>query len=93
LLHQERSTPETPLEEVLMSLSPRVLCVVPSLLLLTAAAPAFAKPTDQHSLPSRATARVEHIAVVMLENRSFDHLLGWLPTADARQTALSYPDE
>ena len=64
-----------------------------SLLLLTAAPPAFAKSKDQQSLPPRATARIEHIVVVMLENRSFNHLRGWLPTADARQTALSYPDE
>ncbi len=28
----------------------------------------------------------------MLENRSFDHLLGWLPGADGRQGGLAYPD-
>jgi len=28
----------------------------------------------------------------MMENRSFDHLLGWLPTADGRQAGLSYED-
>ncbi len=28
----------------------------------------------------------------MLENRSFDHLLGWLPGADGRQAGLTYPD-
>jgi phospholipase C len=32
------------------------------------------------------------VVVVMLENRSFDHLLGWLPGADGRQGGLSYPD-
>ena len=76
-----------------MLLSQRVLCVVSSLHIFTAATPAFAKPKDQHSLPPRAAARIEHIVVVMMENRSFDHLLGWFPTADARQTAFSYPDE
>jgi phospholipase C len=35
---------------------------------------------------------IEHIVVVMMENRSFDHLLGWLPGADGRQAGLSYPD-
>jgi phospholipase C len=30
--------------------------------------------------------------VVMMENRSFDHLLGWLPGADGRQAGLSYID-
>jgi phospholipase C len=28
---------------------------------------------------------VEHIVIVMMENRSFDHFLGWLPGADGRQ--------
>src|SRR5215467_2917728 len=27
---------------------------------------------------------VEHVVVLMLENRSFDHFLGWLPGADGR---------
>jgi phospholipase C len=29
----------------------------------------------------------------MMENRSFDHVLGWLPNADGRQAGLSYLDE
>jgi phospholipase C len=35
---------------------------------------------------------IEHIIVVMMENRSFDHFLGWLPGADGRQAGLSYLD-
>ena len=35
---------------------------------------------------------IEHIVVVMMENRSFDHLLGWLPNADGRQGGLAYVD-
>jgi phospholipase C len=31
-----------------------------------------------------AAAGYDHVVVVMLENRSFDHLLGWLPGADGR---------
>jgi phospholipase C len=27
---------------------------------------------------------IEHVVVLMMENRSFDHLLGWLPGADGR---------
>jgi phospholipase C len=29
----------------------------------------------------------------MMENRSFDHVLGWLPGADGRQGGLSYVDK
>jgi phospholipase C len=35
---------------------------------------------------------IEHIVVVMMENRSFDHLLGWLPNARGRQARLTYLD-
>ena len=29
----------------------------------------------------------------MMENRSFDHFLGWLPNADGKQAGLSYADQ
>jgi len=35
---------------------------------------------------------LKHIIVVMMENRSFDHFLGWLPGADGMQQGLMYPD-
>ena len=35
---------------------------------------------------------IDHVVVVMMENRSFDHFLGWLPGADGRQEGLSYLD-
>src|SRR5436309_4731674 len=35
---------------------------------------------------------VEHIVVVTMENRSFDHFLGWLPNADGKQAGLTYVD-
>jgi len=34
---------------------------------------------------------IEHVIVVMMENRSFDHLLGWLPHANGKQAGLTYP--
>jgi phospholipase C len=34
---------------------------------------------------------VQHVIVVMMENRSFDHFLGWLPGADGKQAGLTYP--
>ncbi|HKQ60481.1 MAG TPA: alkaline phosphatase family protein [Candidatus Polarisedimenticolaceae bacterium] len=39
-----------------------------------------------------ARKQFQHLVVVMMENRSFDHLLGWHPTADAMQEGLAYPD-
>ena len=43
-------------------------------------------------LPAPARSGLDHVIVVMMENRSFDHLLGWLPGADGKQAGLSYTD-
>jgi phospholipase C len=48
--------------------------------------------TTPAPLPPPATSGIDHIVVVMMENRSFDHFLGWLPGADGRQAGLSYRD-
>jgi phospholipase C len=44
------------------------------------------------TLPSPDAAGFEHVVVVMMENRSFDHFFGWLPGANGRQAGLSYKD-
>jgi phospholipase C len=44
------------------------------------------------ALPPPAKSGIEHVIVVMMENRSFDHFLGWLPHADGKQAGLSYAD-
>jgi phospholipase C len=44
------------------------------------------------SLPRPAEAPFDTVVVLMMENRSFDHVLGWLPGADGRQQGLSYAD-
>jgi len=49
------------------------------------------KPLDS-VLPRPEASGIEHIVVVMMENRSFDHILGWMPNANGRQAGLSYPD-
>jgi phospholipase C len=36
---------------------------------------------------------IEHVVVVMMENRSFDHMMGWVPGADGEQAGLAFPDE
>ncbi len=42
------------------------------------------------SLPSPENSGIEHIVVLTMENRSFDHFLGWLPNADGKQAGLTY---
>ncbi len=44
------------------------------------------------SLPPPDAAGFEHVVVVMMENRSFDHFFGWLPDANGQQAGLSYKD-
>jgi phospholipase C len=44
-------------------------------------------------LPKPQESGIEHIVVVMMENRSFDHFMGWLPGADGPPAGLSYSDE
>jgi len=44
------------------------------------------------ALPAPAASGIDHIVVVMMENRSFDHFLGWLPGADGKQAGLTYVD-
>jgi len=44
------------------------------------------------ALPPPARSGIDHIVVVMMENRSFDHFTGWLPGADGKQAGLTYLD-
>lgn len=47
----------------------------------------------ERALPADPTrSGLDHVIVVMMENRSFDHFLGWLPEADGRQAGLAYTD-
>jgi phospholipase C len=52
---------------------------------------AMAAPRNK-ALPAPHKSGIEHVIVLMMENRSFDHFLGWLPGADGRQAGLSYTD-
>ena len=61
---------------------------------LTGASAGLAMTGTQLFSPRSALARparfprgsngVEHVVILMMENRSFDHFLGWLPEADGR---------
>ena len=44
-------------------------------------------------LPAPKNLPVDTIVVLMMENRSFDHYLGWLPGADGRQAGLTFTDK
>ena len=49
--------------------------------------------SDSPEVPSVVTPSLDHTIIVTMENRSFDHLLGWLPGADGRQAGLSFLDK
>ena len=48
--------------------------------------------SQEIALPSPDASGIQHIIVLMMENRSFDHMLGWLDGADGRQRGLRYRD-
>ncbi len=53
---------------------------------------ALLAPKLARALKSPRDSGIEHVVVLMMENRSFDHFLGWLPNADGRQAGLTYID-
>jgi phospholipase C len=44
-------------------------------------------------LPKPEDAPFDTVVVLMMENRSFDHMLGWFPGANGKQEGLSYVDQ
>jgi phospholipase C len=57
----------------------------------TVGAAALGRPLASLARPA-TRPQFDHVVVVMMENRSFDHFLGWVPGADGRQAGLRYPD-
>ncbi|MBA2504395.1 MAG: phospholipase [Thermoleophilaceae bacterium] len=51
-----------------------------------------ARRQTRKALPSPRNLPIDTFVVLMMENRSFDHYLGWLPGADGRTAGLSYED-
>ena len=43
-------------------------------------------------LPNPEDSGIDHIVVVMMENRSFDHMLGWVPGADGLKPGMKFAD-
>ena len=58
-------------------------------LVLGSAESLFAKNS---SLPKPNKSGINHIVLVTMENRSFDHFLGWLPGANGVQSGLTFTD-
>src|SRR3954451_9708261 len=52
-----------------------------------------ARQQRHRELPSPRNMPVDTIVVLMMENLSFDHSLGWLPGADEIQGGLTCVDE
>ncbi len=52
-----------------------------------------ARKQRRQPLPSPRNMPIDTIVVLMMENRSFDHYLGWMPEADGRQAGLTYTDK
>jgi len=51
-----------------------------------------ARAAAPRHLPKPNASGIDHVVVVMMENRSFDHIMGWLPGADGKQAGLTYLD-
>jgi phospholipase C len=49
-------------------------------------------PVPSTTLPNPEDSGIDNIVVVMMENRSFDHYLGWVPGAMGQQAGLSFTD-
>src|SRR3954466_9817480 len=52
-----------------------------------------ARKQRRRPLPAPKNLPIDTFVVLMMENRSFDHYLGWLPNADGRQAGLTYVDK
>jgi len=53
--------------------------------------PTAGGPTST-ALPDPKSAPFDTVVVLMMENRSFDHLLGWFPGVNGKQSGLVFPD-
>ena len=53
---------------------------------------AAAKAQRRVHVPSPKNMPIDTFVVLMMENRSFDHYLGWMPNADGRQAGLTFYD-
>lgn len=57
-----------------------------------AARTGMAAAAAANTLPSPGRSGIQHVVLVMMENRSFDHFLGWLNGANGKQAGLTFDD-
>jgi len=67
-------------------------CGATIIMRVCAASALVAGQLPAQTLPPPDASGIEHVIVVTMENRSFDHFLGWLPHADGRQEDLTFFD-
>lgn len=48
------------------------------------------QPPAGKTLPKPEDTGIDHIVMLMMENRTFDHMLGWVPGADGVQSGLKF---
>jgi phospholipase C len=58
----------------------------------SSAQPASAQVASTAGLPNPSDSGIDHIVVLMMENRSFDHMLGWVPGANGVQAGRTFLD-
>lgn len=51
------------------------------------------RPPAGKRLPNPEDSGIDHFVIVMMENRSYDHFLGWVPGSDGIQAGARYPDK
>jgi hypothetical protein len=56
------------------------------------AASRLAAQSAAPSLPAPSASGIDHVVLVVMENRSFDHYLGWVPGANGRPAGLQFND-
>ena len=71
----------------------RLRAAAPTLGLFALTALAALPLRAQNALPAPNQSGIQHIILVTMENRSFDHLVGWVPGANGSQAGRTYVDK
>ena len=75
-----------------LALAPGIAPIACILALLAGCGASLDAPRGNANPVVTQPGHIRHVVVLMMENRSFDHFLGWLPGADGKQAGLAYLD-